>query len=76
MVAKKGSEELDRQDGHFYFQNDSINFTFYPLGIFLAPQESQGSEYDPNLYFAPLRHTKQLLLLTFCDTTAGIDKKN
>ena len=28
-----------------------------------------------NTYFSLLTHTKQLSLVTFCDTTAGIGKK-
>ena len=28
-----------------------------------------------NTYFSLLTHTKQLLLVTFCETTAGIGKK-
>ena len=39
------------------------------LGLALpyGPKESEG---DSNAYFSLLTHTKKLLLLTFCDTTA------
>ena len=34
----------------------------------------RGLRVTQNAFFSILTHTKQLLLLTFCDTTAGIVK--
>ena len=38
--------------------------------------DPRGLRLTQNAYSSFLTHTKQLLLVTFCDTTAGIDKKN
>ena len=42
--------------------------TLFSLALF----ELQGVRTTPNAYFSPLTHIQQLLLLTFCDTPAGI----
>ena len=36
--------------------------------------DPRGLKVDQNAYFLLVTHTKQLLLVTFCDTTAGIRK--
>ena len=41
-----------------------LNLTYWTQG--------RGLRVTQNVYFSPLTHTKQLLLVTFCDTTAGI----
>ena len=35
-------------------------------------QSERGLRVTQNAYFSLITHTKQLLLVTFCDTTAGI----
>ena len=40
---------------------------------FALPHGSKGSEGDPNAYFSLLTHTKELVLVIFCDVTAEID---
>ena len=35
--------------------------------------DPQSLRVTPNAYFSLLKHTKQLLLMTFCHTSAGIE---
>ena len=63
-----------------YGWNSEVRFTkqslFSPRPIlqhtdlgFSLPQGSQGSEGDPECIFSLVTHNKELLLVTYCDTT-------
>ena len=43
------------------------------LGFATAATVPLGSRVTQDAYFSLLTHTKQLLLVTFCDTLAGIE---
>ena len=51
---------------------DSMNFEV-DLPRLLLPSGLLGSGSHFNAYFLLSKHTKQLLLVTFCDTPAGIE---
>ena len=43
------------------------------LGFTLGGSSPTGLKVTQDAYFSLLTHTKQLLLVTFCDTLAGIE---
>ena len=52
---------------------DLMNFWVVSLGLPRVPSGPQGSRDSSKCIFFSLKHTKQLLLLTFCETPAGIE---